>query len=347
MRGTERLKKEMIREAVRENLEILHGRPLRKSRRGSRHPGLLGLLAATAAVLVSFSIEMTRTVSASRHPVAASPAAAPPAVAEAASLRPAAAPRVAPRRIDPAVFHLAIRKIVIDPGHGGADPGARTPLGLSEKDVTLDVGRRLATLLRESSFDVALTREADETLSLQQRVAFANAQGGDLFVSIHVNSIPAPERRGVETYYLGPTDDPRSAVLARSENSDSGYSLADFRTLLEGVYAGVQEEESRRLATALQAGLFRSLRASNPALEDRGVKTAPFVVLVGTRMPGILAEVSCISNRDDARLLKTPEYRQKIAGALFAGVRSYADARNRPPEIARNRVGRGRPDTGR
>lgn len=339
----------MIREAVRENLELLQGRTLRKRARRPRHPGLLGLLAAAAAVLASFTIETTRAVSASRHPAPTAPVApaARAAMPAAAVTEPAAAPHALPRPIDPGLFQLAIRKIIIDPGHGGADPGAREPRGLTEKEVTLDVGRRVAALLKEHDFDVALTREKDETLSLQQRVAFANAREGDLFLSIHVNSIPVPERRGVETYYLGPTDDPRAAGLARTENSDSGYSLADFRRLLEGVYAGVQEEESRRLADSLQAGLYRSLRPANPALEDRGVKTAPFVVLVGTRMPGILAEVSCISNPEEARLLKTAEYRQKIAEALFAGLRAYAEARRRPAEVAQNRAGRRAPENGR
>lgn len=333
-----RIRRKMIREVVRENLEILQGRPLLRAGRASRHSGLLGLLAGTAAVLISFSIETTRAVSGSRHPlpaVAISRPAAP--ISPAAAAAPASLGLPAPRRIDPALFQLAVRRIVVDPGHGGTDPGARAPFGLSEKDVTLDVGRRLAALLRDRSFEVTMTRDKDETLSLEQRVRFANAQSGDLLISIHVNSIPVPERRGVETYYLGPTNDPRTTVLARTENSDSGYSLADFRSLLEGVYAGVQQEESRRLAEALQAGLYRSLHAANPALEDRGVKTAPFVVLVGTRMPGILAEVSCISNAEEARLLKTPEYRQRIAEALFNGVRAYTEARNRPPALARVR----------
>jgi N-acetylmuramoyl-L-alanine amidase len=321
MREHDRLKQEMIRAAVRENLETING-GFSRGRARARHPALLGLLAATAAILVSFSIETTRAVSGSRHP---SPA------ARTADLRPspaAAAPAVlpAPRRIEPALFQLAVRKIVLDPGHGGTDPGARTS-GLSEKEVTLDVGLRLADLLRKHSFSVVMTRETDETLSLERRVRFANEQAGDLLLSIHVNSIPVPERRGIETYYLGPTDDPRSTVLARAENSDSGYSLADFRRLLEGVYAGVQEQESRRLAESLQTGLYRSLHSANAALENRGVKSAPFVVLVGTQMPGILAEVSCISNAEEARLLKTPDYRQRIADALFAGLRVYAEAR--------------------
>ena len=337
----------MIREAVRENLDILEGRTARTRSRRPRHPGLLGLLAAAAAVLASVTIETTRTVSASRQPASAIPAAPAAAPATAAAAESAAAPRALPRKIDPALFQLAIRRIVIDPGHGGADPGAREPRGLTEKEVTLDVGRRVAALLKQHDFDVALTREKDETLSLQQRVAIANAREGDLFLSIHVNSIPVPERRGIETYYLGPTDDPRAAGLARTENSDSGYSLADFHRLLEGVYAGVQEDESHRLAESLQAGLYRTLRSANPALEDRGVKTAPFVVLVGTRMPGILAEVSCISNPEEARLLKTAEYRQKIAEALFAGIRAYAEARRPPAEIAQNRAGRRIPGNGR
>ena len=128
----------------------------------------------------------------------------------------------------------------------------------------------------------------------------------------------------METYYLGPTDDPYLTALAASENRDSGYSLADFRRLLEGVYADVRQGESRDLARAVQAELLRTLRDRSPGLEDRGVKTAPFLVLVSTQMPAILAEVSCLSNEEEARRLAEPDYRQQIAAALHAGIRAYA-----------------------
>jgi len=199
--------------------------------------------------------------------------------------------------------------------------------GLAEKDVTLEIAGRLEALLLEAGFGVQLTRRDDHGMSLHDRVAAANRARGDIFVSIHVNSIPAPERRGVETYFLGATDDPQLERLARAENVASGYSLADFRLLFEGVLTDVRHDESRRLALTVQRKLFAGLHRDHPELVDRGVKQAPFVVLVGTAMPSVLAEVSCISNQDEAALLSGPGYREEIAGALAAGIRGYAARR--------------------
>lgn len=235
----------------------------------------------------------------------------------------------APQAFDLTVLPLTVRKIVLDPGHGGKDSGARTPAGLWEKDVTLDIGLRLRTLLEHAAFEVLMTRENDETVSLAQRTALANAQGADLFVSIHINAMEGRQVRGVETYYLGPTNDPLALQLAAHENQESGYSLADFRRLLDGIHLHVKREESRRFAEAANGALFASLQAVNPALSNRGVKTAPFVVLITTEMPAILAEVSCLSNEDEARLLATAQYRQEIAQALARGVRAYTDALHR------------------
>jgi len=175
-----------------------------------------------------------------------------------------------------------------------------------------------------------MTRDADESVSLKQRAQFANAEKADLFVSIHVNSIPTPECRAVETYYLGSADDRRGERLAGAENRESGYSLADFRQLLEGVYAHVRQGESKKLAEAVQSQLVTLLGHTNPAIRDNGVKTAPFLVLVATESPGILAEVSCLSSQDEAQLLADPDYRQKIARGLFAGIRAYAEAGRDP-----------------
>jgi N-acetylmuramoyl-L-alanine amidase len=190
--------------------------------------------------------------------------------------------------------------------------------------MALDISQRLQDLLEDGAFDVVLTRDEDEFVSLEDRAKFANSNRGDLFVSIHLNWIDTREVRGVETYYLGPTNDPYLTQLAANENMDSGYSMADFRNMLDRVYAGVRQAESRRLASTVQQSLYNSLRRVNPQLQDRGVKKAPFIVLVGTEMPAILAEVSCLSNEKEARLLMTPEYRQFIAEALFEGIDSYA-----------------------
>lgn len=235
----------------------------------------------------------------------------------------------APVPIDLTVIPLAVKKIVLDPGHGGKDAGTSLPTGLTEKELTLDIGLRLRRLLEQGAFEVFMTRDKDEMISLTQRTALANTKGADLFVSIHVNWIDRSQARGMETYYLGPTEDPVALQLAAQENHDSGYSLADFRRLLDRIYLSVRRDESRRLAETVQHTLVASLRPKNPAVVNRGVKTAPFAVLAGTEMPAILAEVACLSNAHEAQLLATAQYRQAIAQALFHGIRAYAQALNR------------------
>lgn len=230
----------------------------------------------------------------------------------------------APQPIDPTVFALPVRRIVIDPGHGGNDPGAVTAQGLAEKELALDIGVRLRDLLVAASFDVRMTRESDKTVPLVERVVVANREEADLFLSIHVNWVEPRQTRVVETYYLGPTEDSATLRLAGLENQHSGYSLTDFRRLLEHVYSDVKRGESRKLAESVQGALIHALREINPSLKNYAVKTAPFVVLVGANMPAILTEVACLSNAEDAQLLAGPEYRQKIAQALFAGVRAYS-----------------------
>jgi N-acetylmuramoyl-L-alanine amidase len=306
---------------VQENLDTMRGLPRRVLRRRRRFAMLgPGWLVLVPAALLGPSLV---------HPPASAPAAARAAAAAApAPATPAAQPVLpAPRPIDPAVFPLAVRRVVVDPGHGGASRGGIAPRGLLEKDLTLDIAERLARLLEAQAIDVVLTRRGDDSMALGERTAVANAAAGDLFLSIHVNWFASRASRGVETYYLGPTDDPELVERAAVENRDSGYSMAEFRRLLEGVYADVRQAESRRLAEAVQEEMHRALRAVNPAMEDRGVKTAPFLVLVGTEMPAILAEVSCLSNEEEAALLRQADYRQRIAGALAAGVHAYARTR--------------------
>ncbi|MGE3536562.1 MAG: N-acetylmuramoyl-L-alanine amidase [Candidatus Tectimicrobiota bacterium] len=243
----------------------------------------------------------------------------------------------APLPIDPALIALEVRKVVLDPGHGGKDLGTSTPTGLSEKEITLDIGLRLRPLLEQAGYEVFMTRDRDEAVPLRQRAVLANEQKGDLFVSIHVNWVERSQARGMETYYLGPTEDPTALQLTAQENRDAGYSLADFRRILDHIYLSVRRDESRRLAETLQHNMLTSLRPKNPNLLNRGVKTAPFAVLVGTDMPAILAEVACLSNAEEAQLLATPQYRQDIAQALFQGIRAYAQALNRSPKISQER----------
>jgi N-acetylmuramoyl-L-alanine amidase len=337
-RRLDRVKRRMLRDMVAENIATIEGLLIARPRRRGARGAWLGwaLLAAGALSLVA----ALKPTSAGRgRPLPEEIADAGLVAVQQGEQAPSASVGLkAPQVIDPALFRLAVRRIVVDPGHGGSDPGA-VARGMREKDITLDIARRVAARLVAEGFDVVLTRHDDETMSLQERVQVANAAKGDLFLSIHVNSIPTPMRRGIETYVLGATNDPHVERLAGAENSGSGYSLADFRRLLEGVLLDVRHDQSHRFALEIQRKLFNAVRRENPKLEDRGVKQAPFVVLVGTEMPGVLAEVSCISNEQDARLLKQSGYRQEIAEALARGVRSYAAARGRDATVASNRAG--------
>lgn len=254
------------------------------------------------------------------------PGASSPTAEEITSLEPL---WPAPVPLDLAVIPLKVKRIALDPGHGGKDAGTSLAMGLTEKEVALDIGIRLRRLLEQAAFEVVMTRDKDETISLTQRTALANARGTDLFVSIHVNWIERGEARGMETYYLGPSEDPLALQLAAQENRDSGYTLADVRRLLDRIYLSVRRDESRRLAETVQRTLVTSLYPHNPRRVNRGVKMAPLAVLIGTEMPAILAEVACLSNAGEAHLLATAQYRQAIAQALFQGIRAYAQALNR------------------
>lgn len=229
-----------------------------------------------------------------------------------------------PQPIERGVVPLAVRTVVVDPGHGGKDGGTNLPhYGMLEKEITWDIAVRLRSLL-EDEFRVVMTRGGDETVELRERTEIANSARADLFVSIHVNWLPDREARGFETYYAGATVDPFLKELAAAENRNSGLSVADTRRLLDGIYSGVRLDESRRLAEWVGASLYETLSGSNAQVVDRGVMRAPFVVLIATDMPAVLAEVACISNDREARLLGLEPYRQNIAEALAAGIRGYA-----------------------
>ena len=325
-----RLKRQMLRELVRENVELITGQPPRRERRRAR----LRLTARMAAVVVLSMglLGSSRLISSFDTRPGAAQAQGQKGVA---GLAPAARFAATPGPIAAAVFPLAVRKVAIDAGHGGKSVGTRTmPLGLVEKDVTRDVAARLRKLLEADHFQVLMTRDHDQEVALEKRGELANKGGADIFVSIHVNWIENRRARGVETYFLGPTEDPYLTRLAADENRESGYSLADMRKLLDRIYADVRQEKSRKLAETMQASLFSSLRKVNPQLDDRGIKAAPFIVLLASEMPAVLAEVSCLSNEQEARMLAKPLYRQYIAEALAAGVRSYADLVEDKPQAA-------------
>lgn len=335
----DRLKRQLLRDLVQENMDLKEGR-LPRGLRKRRMPLALRVLAL--GLLPLGLLGSARLFPALTGP-AAPPLSPPATVAPAAtrSQEPAMGPAMgpsmgttaeetptllttAPTPVAAAVFPLAVRKIAIDPGHGGNSLGTKAPLGLVEKELTLDIAQRVRKLL-EPDYQVLMTRQEDRSLSLEDRGLTANRAGADIFVSIHLNWIEDRKTRGIETYYLGPTDDPFLTRLAAAENRESGYSLADMRRLLDRIYAGVRQEKSKKLAEVVQSSLLGALGKVRPGLQNRGVKAAPFIVLLTTEMPAILAEVSCLSNEDEAELLTQPQYRQTIAEALAAGVRSYAD----------------------
>jgi N-acetylmuramoyl-L-alanine amidase len=293
---------------------------------------MAGWLLIAALVYLSLPAKAGSPVTArTEAPVPATDRGAPseaPQAAEAAQAAEAPqaveASQAAPRRLARGVLPLPIKRIVLDPGHGGAQAGATSVSGASEKEITLDLALRLRRLLQDASFEVFLTRETDVTMSLEQRVALANARRADVFVSIHVNWISRRDVRPVETYHVGPTDDPAVLKLAGAENRESGYSLGAYRRLLEKIYIDERRGESRAFAGAINTELYRALSAVNPGLANRGVKMAPFAVLVGTEMPAVLVEVSCLSNEKEAQLLTTDDYRARIAAALLEGIRSYS-----------------------
>jgi N-acetylmuramoyl-L-alanine amidase len=220
---------------------------------------------------------------------------------------------------------LKIGRIVVDAGHGGHDTGTIGPSGLAEKEVVLDVALRLGRLLETRlGADVIYTRDDDTFIPLETRTAIANEHQADLFVSIHANSSPDPMARGVETYYLNFTSNPDALEVAARENAVSQKSIFELQDLVKKITLKDKIEESRELATDVQQSLYTGLADKHSTLRDRGVKKAPFVVLIGANMPSILAEISFVSNPGDEARLETPEYRQKIAESLYKGIAQYA-----------------------
>ena len=221
---------------------------------------------------------------------------------------------------------LKIGKIVIDPGHGGHDTGTIGPNGLEEKDLVLDVGRRLGKLLETRlGAEVVYTRKDDTFIPLETRTAIANQARADLFVSIHANSSRDPDARGVETYYLNFTSSPEALEVAARENAVSEKSIYELQDLVKKIALKEKIEESREFAGDVEASLHSGLAVKSPAIRDRGVKKAPFIVLIGANMPSILAEVSFVSNPADERRLATSEYRERIAESLYRGIAKYVN----------------------
>ena len=222
---------------------------------------------------------------------------------------------------------LKIGKIVVDAGHGGHDTGTIGPNGLEEKDLVLDVALKLGKLLEDKlGAEVVYTRDDDTFIPLETRTAIANKEQADLFISIHANSSDDPTARGVETYYLNFTSRADALEVAARENAVSEQSIHELQDLVKKIALKEKIGESREFATDVQRSLYAGLSAKSPSLRNRGVKKAPFVVLIGANMPSILAEISFVSNPDDAKKLKTTDYRQRIADSLYKGVAKYVNS---------------------
>jgi len=224
---------------------------------------------------------------------------------------------------------LGARRIVIDAGHGGHDPGTSGRGGLQEKDLVLDVALRLDRLVRqELGADVILTRSTDVFIPLEERTAIANSRGADLFLSIHANSSRNARARGIETYFLNFAQNPHAEEVAARENAISPATLKDLQNLVKAITLNSKIDESRDFAAAVQEHMVAGVRREH-VVPDRGVHTAPFYVLIGANMPAVLAEIAFVSNPDDEKRLKAPEYREVLARSLLRGVTAYLEALNR------------------
>ena len=219
---------------------------------------------------------------------------------------------------------LKVARIVIDPGHGGFDTGTIGPSGLEEKDLVLDVGLRLRKLIEtQTNSEVFMTRSTDKFIPLEERTAIANEDGADLFISIHANASSDHRVRGIETYFLNFTSDPEALKLAARENATSQESVHQLQDLIQKIALNNKIEESQELARNIQTVLYKRMSKGSRGIHNRGVRKAPFVVLIGANMPSILTEISFLSNAHSERLLKSSAYREQIAKALFNGIEAY------------------------
>lgn len=224
------------------------------------------------------------------------------------------------------VLGLKLDRVVLDPGHGGHDEGTRSKSGLLEKDLVLDVSKRLAEMLRERmGTEVILTRTDDTYIGLEGRTQLANESKADLFLSIHANSSPAKNVAGVETFYLNFSATREDLDLATRENAAAESSIADLKDVVAKIALRAKVDESREFALRVQNSLHAAALKQNKEAKDRGIKKAPFVVLIGADMPSVLAEIGFLSNSRDETLLKSTEHRNRIAEALYQAIANYAE----------------------
>jgi N-acetylmuramoyl-L-alanine amidase len=293
--------------------------------------------AGTAPALLAFNVKPSpapeRAVAVA---VLAKPTAAPTSapVSEAISAAPGPSDTALPAKRNASgdrsmirVLGLKVGRIVLDPGHGGHDTGSVGPGGLREKDLVLDVAQRLGRLIEtRMGSEVIFTRSDDTFIPLERRTQIANEAKADLFLSIHANSSPLRNAAGVETYYLNLTTSRSALDLASRENSGSQLTVYELQGLLEKIALKDKVEESREFAGRVQTALYGLSAKTDTRSKDRGVKKAPFVVLIGASMPSVLAEIGFVSNAHDESVMRREEYRQRIAEALYKGISGYANS---------------------
>jgi N-acetylmuramoyl-L-alanine amidase len=220
-----------------------------------------------------------------------------------------------------------IRKVVLDPGHGGKDPGAIGVGGIAEKDIVLAVAKKLERKLKqEMGVEVVLTRRDDRFIPLEDRTAIANAEGADLFVSLHMNASPNGEAKGLETYYLDNTNDEGSLRLAARENATSRKNVSDLQFILSDMTQNMKLEDSITLAHHLQHSLVDGMSTRLADVKDLGVKKALFYVLVGARMPSVLVEMFFITNQTEGRAMNQESYQNAVVDALYDGILKYKES---------------------
>ena len=271
-------------------------------------------------------------------PAARTPTAAPAASRKGAVPTPPAPPATAARNGAGGFslsrqLGLGVSRVVIDPGHGGRDPGAQIQ-DLDEAEVVLDIALELERLLsRDPQVEVVLTRRTDTYVALEERTAIANKSGADLFLSIHVNASANQAARGFETYFLNFASNPEAEAVAARENAGSAKTMSNLPEIVKAIALNNKIDESRDFARMVQRSLQERLKKADPAARNLGVKQAPFMVLIGATMPSVLVEVSFLTNRNEASLLRSTVHRRQIAEALLAGIMNYQRSLKRSPEL--------------
>ena len=222
---------------------------------------------------------------------------------------------------------LGIKRVVLDPGHGGKDPGAIGINGLREKDIVLNVAKKVAKrITTKMGIEVVLTRKTDVFIPLEERTAIANTKNGDLFISIHANAAKSPQAQGIETYYLDLAGNEEARGLAALENASSTHQISDLQNILSSLMQNSKKDESARLAGTVQEQLVSGLAKSYSEITNHGVKTAPFIVLIGAQMPSILTEIAFISNPLEGQRLQDDSYLEALANHITEGVVKYSSS---------------------